>query len=108
MIENNSYKIPEKHNEQHPFHLVDPSPWPLLTSLAILALVQSIAMYFHYFLYSENAVIFSLIYLVFNLCCWFSDIVTEATFEGHHTKEVQRNILLGMLLFITSEIMFFF
>ena len=97
-----------KANEQHPFHLVDPSPWPLLTSLTILALVQSIAMYFHYFLYSEYSVAFSLIYLIFNLFRWFSDIITEATFEGHHTKEVQNNILIGMLLFITSEVMFFF
>jgi cytochrome c oxidase subunit 3 len=31
----------------------------------------------------------------------------EATYEGHHTKAVQGNILFGMKLFILSEVMFF-
>jgi heme/copper-type cytochrome/quinol oxidase subunit 3 len=34
--------------------------------------------------------------------------VREATFEGHHTKAVQNGLRYGMILFITSEIMFFF
>jgi cytochrome c oxidase subunit 3 len=32
----------------------------------------------------------------------------EATYEGQHTFKVQQNVLLGMALFIASEIMFFF
>jgi heme/copper-type cytochrome/quinol oxidase subunit 3 len=32
----------------------------------------------------------------------------ESTYEGHHTLEVQEGIRIGMLLFIASEIMFFF
>jgi heme/copper-type cytochrome/quinol oxidase subunit 3 len=34
--------------------------------------------------------------------------VIEATFEGRHTFAVQRGLRLGFLLFIVSEIMFFF
>jgi cytochrome c oxidase subunit 3 len=36
-------------NEQHPFHLVDPSPWPLMTSLSLLSLTLSFILYFHYY-----------------------------------------------------------
>jgi cytochrome c oxidase subunit 3 len=39
---------------------------------------------------------------------WWRDIVREATFEEHHTVAVQRGLRLGMILFIVSEIMFFF
>ena len=39
---------------------------------------------------------------------WWRDVIREATFEERHTKAVQKGIRLGMLLFIISEIMFFF
>ncbi|HXT82982.1 MAG TPA: cytochrome c oxidase subunit 3 [Verrucomicrobiae bacterium] len=32
----------------------------------------------------------------------------EATFEGHHTFAVQKGLRLGFVLFIVSEIIFFF
>jgi heme/copper-type cytochrome/quinol oxidase subunit 3 len=31
----------------------------------------------------------------------------ESTYEGHHTKKVQENLSMGMILFILSEVMFF-
>jgi len=34
--------------QQHPFHMVTPSPWPLLTSFSILALVLSVIVYLHF------------------------------------------------------------
>jgi cytochrome c oxidase subunit 3 len=39
---------------------------------------------------------------------WWRDVVREGTFQGHHTKSVQSGLRWGMLLFIVSEIMFFF
>jgi len=65
-------------------------------------------MYFHYFNGGAFSLALSILIVSFNLFRWFADIITEATYEGHHTFKVQQNILLGMLLFITSEIMFFF
>lgn len=97
-----------KEHEQHPFHLVDPSPWPIMTSLSIYTIALGFVMYFHYFENGEFHLIFSIIMLSFNLYRWFSDIVTEATFEGYHTFKVQQNVLIGMTLFIASEVMFFF
>jgi cytochrome c oxidase subunit 3 len=39
---------------------------------------------------------------------WWRDVIREATFEDQHSFAVQRGLRLGMLLFIVSEIMFFF
>ncbi len=93
-------------NEQHPFHLVDPSPWPIMTALSLLSLVLSFILYFHYYINGSVHFIFSFIIFLFFLFRWFKDIIIEATFEGHHTFKVQRGIKLGMILFIASEVMF--
>jgi cytochrome c oxidase subunit 3 len=50
----------------------------------------------------------SVCFFLFVLYSWFSNIIIEATFEGHHTKKVQKNLRCGMILFIISEVMFFF
>jgi cytochrome c oxidase subunit 3 len=39
---------------------------------------------------------------------WWRDVIREATFEDKHTAIVQKGLRLGMILFIISEIMFFF
>lgn len=95
-------------NEQHPFHMVDSSPWPLMTSFSLLGLAFSFLSYFHYFKGGSYHFIFSFLIVCFYLFRWFSDVVTESTFEGHHTFKVQEGVRLGMALFIASEIMFFF
>lgn len=95
-------------NEQHPFHLVDTSPWPLITSLSLLSFCLSFVMYFHFFLGGTIYFIENLFLLCFFLCRWFADIIMEATHEGNHTYKVQQGVRMGMCLFIASEIMFFF
>jgi cytochrome c oxidase subunit 3 len=44
----------------------------------------------------------------FCMYVWWRDIVREATFEGHHTLTVQLGLRNGTIMFIVSEIMFFF
>jgi len=95
-------------NEQHPFHMVDNSPWPIMTSFSLLSVALSFVCYFHYFIHGVYHFLFSIIIFCFYLIRWFSDIIVESTFEGHHTFKVQQGIRLGMCLFITSEVMFFF
>ena len=46
--------------------------------------------------------------VVFCMYVWWRDITREATFEGWHTNIVQLGMRYGMVLFITSEVMFFF
>ena len=39
---------------------------------------------------------------------WWRDIIRENSFEGNQTLKVEEGMRMGMLLFITSEVMFFF
>jgi len=47
--------------QDHPFHLVSPSPWPLYTSVSLLALATSVALSMHNF---NNGYILSIISLI--------------------------------------------
>ena len=106
LIKKLNYNI--KQNEQHPFHLVDVSPWPIMTAISLFSLTLSFLMYFNYFNNGLTFFYISFTIFLFYLWRWFTDIVEEATFEGHHTHRVQRGVRMGMALFIVSEIMFFF
>lgn len=93
---------------KHPFHLVNVSPWPFFVALSLLAVTVGSVLYFHRYMVAETTLLYGFSALLFVCICWFRDIVREATFEGHHTLLVQRGIKLGMILFIVSEVMFFF
>ena len=93
-------------NEQQPFHLVDKSPWPLATAIGALQLVLTLVMYMHYNILSFYQ--FSILAFIYPFFRWMSDIIIESTYQGHHTLKVRNGLKLGMILFIVSEIMFFF
>lgn len=93
--------------QQHPYHLVDPSPWPLLTSICALGLTTGTVMYMHANNGGGFLAFLSFVMLVVCMGLWWRDVIREATFEGHHTLAVQHGLRLGMILFIISEIMFF-
>jgi cytochrome c oxidase subunit 3 len=90
-----------------PFHLVEPSPWPLLISFALLTLTVSAVLYFHG--YENGGYLLTLGFLLttFAMILWFRDIVLEGTYLGNHTKQVQRGLNIGFALFIGSEVMAF-
>jgi len=115
------FDIPaNKNTEEHPFHLVNSSLWPMSLALSLYNLFIILIAYFNYFqvasftidLVSWKLTLYSPIFylglLLFFLTKWLIDIIREATFEGYHTKSVQAGIYFGMILFIISEIMFFF
>jgi len=91
---------------QHFFHIVDSSPWPLVASLGALFLTLAGLVWFH--LRQGMPLLISAIFIVYVSALWFRDVVREGTYEGHHTKKVQTSLRLGMILFIISEVMFFF
>src|ERR1700722_19290667 len=91
---------------RHFFHMVDKSPWPLLVSICALLLTLGALVWFNQ--KNNFFVIFALISIIFLASLWFRDVIREGTLEGHHTLEVQTNLRLGMILFIVSEVMFFF
>lgn len=95
-------------NQQHGFHLVTPSPWPLVTSIGALVTTVGAVMYMHFFQNGGLTLAFGVAILVSSMAIWWRDVVREATYEGMHTKLVQKGLRLGVILFIVSEIMFFF
>jgi len=100
--------ILNRNANKHSFHLVDPSPWPLFSAFSALMVTFGGVLYMHGYLGGSFLLKFGFGMIIFMMYCWWRDIVREATFEGQHTITVQNGLKLGMLLFIVSEIMFFF
>ena len=97
-----------KNFQRHPFHLVDPSPWPLLSSTMAFTMVSGGVMWFHGYSLGGWTLAFGGSGVLFTMYTWWRDIVREASFEGWHTNLVQLGMRYGMMLFICSEVMFFF
>ena len=91
--------------EKHPFHIVDPRPWPLTGSVGAFLFINGIVSSFHKFGISLLLLGFALI--VLTITQWWRDICREATLQGKHTMKVEEGIRLGITLFITSEVFFF-
>lgn len=94
--------------QRHGFHLVDPSPWPLVTAMAALSMTLSGVQYMHGYAGGGWILFLSFISILFSVAVWWRDVVREATYQGHHTSIVQLGMRYGMILFILSEVMFFF
>nr|QEX96218.1 cytochrome c oxidase subunit III [Sphaeroma terebrans] len=90
----------------HPYHLVHISPWPLAGSLGAFLLVSGLVKWFHF--YSFDLLGVGLISILLTMVQWWRDVVREGTFSGLHSLKVQKGLQWGMILFITSEVLFFF
>jgi len=93
------------HAPKHPYHLVDPSPWPIVGTIAAGATMVGAVMFMHGGWPWLLPIGFALILLT--MFFWFRDVVREATFQHLHTPIVQLGLRYGMALFIASEVMFF-
>ncbi len=96
----------DTHSQQnHPYHMVLPSPWPILGAAAALVLAGGAIVFMHdggpwIMLAGFSA----LIYVMFR---WWADVIGEAE-DGHsHNAIVQIGLRYGMALFICTEVMFF-
>lgn len=92
-------------HQAHPFHIVDPSPWPLTGAIAALLLTSGLAAWFHF--NNTNLIFLGFIIILITIQQWWRDIVREGTYQGHHTIPVQKGLRYGIILFITSEVLFF-
>ena len=102
----------DAHGKHHDYHLVDPSPWPLVGAVA--AFIMAVGLVFtmknlplagmHIGPYVFGAGALGVIYVMVS---WWTDVVREATHEGLHTRVVQIHHRYGMMMFIASEVMFF-
>nr|YP_003587439.1 cytochrome c oxidase subunit III [Papilio maraho]ACN91366.1 cytochrome c oxidase subunit 3 [Papilio maraho] len=92
-------------NNNHPFHLVNYSPWPLSGAIGVMTLVTGMISWFHKL--SMNLMILGYMIILLTMYQWWRDICRESTYQGNHTIMVSKNLQWGMILFIISEIFFF-
>jgi cytochrome c oxidase subunit 3 len=74
----------------------------------MLGVTFGFALYFHGYDDGLALLELSLINVLCIATLWWRDIIREGLFEGQHTAKVLRGLRLGMILFIVSEVMFFF
>lgn len=92
-------------NKNHPFHLVDVRPWPIIGSIRALITISGIVKWFHSF--NRTLLFIGLTSISLIIFQWWRDISRERTFQGHHTFIVTIGLRWGIILFITSEVFFF-
>lgn len=90
----------------HPYHLVTYRPWPLTNSLSLIILLIGTIQFIHES--SLTLINLGLFSMILNSFQWWRDIIRERTYQGYHTLKVSKLIRIGIILFITSEILFFF
>ena len=101
---------------KHPYHLVDPSPWPALGSLGALLLALGFGVALHPDMLGPGikkvvdavhwwAVAPGLLLIFAVMYWWWSDVIVES--RKYHTPVVQLGLRYGMILFIASEVLFF-
>ena len=92
------------HEKNHDYHILNPSIWPFIGSIAAFVMLFGAVVLFH----SDNPWMFiaGFVGVLFVMYVWWSDTVKENQ-VGDHTPVVLIGLRYGFILFIMSEVMFF-
>jgi len=90
---------------KQPYHLVEPSPWPIVGAVAAGTMAVAFVFYMHDV--TPWLMPVGIFLILLTMAMWWRDVIKEATFQGLHTPVVQIGLRYGMALFIASEVMFF-
>lgn len=94
---------------KHAFHIVDLSPWPLISSLNLF---NTVFLSLKFFKTPSDAHLFffitAVLSLIFTRFLWWRDICREGCYQGHHTYKVYLGIKIRIIIFISRETIFFF
>ena len=107
----------DTHQKNHDYHIISPSPWPLLASIGAFVLTFGGICYMRYLnggsfkLFGHELANPWLFYIglaivLYTMYAWWADTIKEGD-EGHHTPVVSLHLRYGMIMFIASEVMFF-
>jgi len=107
MADNHAHDKPN-----HPYHLLNPSPWPLVGSLSAGILAAGTVMYMHKVSLGGievglKGVALGLSLVLFTMFMWWRDVIKEAVVEKAHSPVTKIGLRYGMIFFICSEVMFF-
>lgn len=90
---------------KHPYHLVDPSAWPLLSAFAAGLMATGLVLFMHDV--THWVLVAGVLCVLACMFGWWRDVVNEAVVRHLHTPVVRIGLRYGMVLFIASEVMFF-
>ncbi|MFL5254009.1 MAG: cytochrome c oxidase subunit 3 [Rhodopila sp.] len=90
---------------KQPYHLPDPSPWPIIGALGGFLTLFGIVLAAHYGSYIM--LVIGVLVVVSTMFFWWRDVVRESRTPGAHSPIVRLSLRYGMTLFIGSEVMFF-
>lgn len=93
--------------KKHSYHLVDPSPWPILGAFSALIMFVGLVLLIHGHSIGKILMPSGFCMVIFTMFVWWKDVIKEGL-QKHHSSIVQHGLRLGMALFIASEVMFFF
>lgn len=93
--------------QKHDYHLVDPSPWPIIGAFSGLLLATGALLFMHGKSSGNIVLIAGFASVIYTMFVWWKDVIKEGK-SGHHKSLVQHGLRVGMALFILSEVMFFF
>jgi len=91
---------------RQPFHLVEPRPWPITSAIGAFLLTTGLTSWFHG--HGFTCIILGATITILSIYQWWRDVSREGTFLGRHTSYVIKGLRYGILLFIVSEVCFFF
>src|ERR1700756_965147 len=101
---------------KHDYHLVDPSPWPLVGSIGAFTMLLGAVFWMNkdytgFWGLPLNGqpwiFLIGLALVLYTMAGWWRDVIRESVVLGNHTPVVKLHLRYGMLLFIASEVMFF-
>jgi cytochrome c oxidase subunit 3 len=92
------------HEKNHDYHILAPSLWPLLASVAAFFMLYGAVLWMANGMpWMFLAGFVGVLYVMFG---WWADVVAESH-AGDHTPVVRIGLRYGFILFIMSEVMFF-
>ena len=91
---------------KHDYHLVEPSPWPIVGAGSALLLTLGAAMWMHDAAVGRLVFVLGFVGVLTTMVGWWRDVLKESK-SGAHKPVVNFGLRMGVALFITSEIFFF-
>jgi len=94
--------------KNHDYQILPPSIWPFLGALGAFIMLYGAVQWFSPNVETNQPWVFiiGLLMVLYTMFGWWSDVVREGE-TGEHTPVVRIGLRYGMILFITSEVMFF-
>jgi cytochrome c oxidase subunit 3 len=90
---------------KQPYHLPDPSPWPIIGAVGAFLTLFGIILAAHFGNYI--VLILGVVTVLTTMFFWWRDVIRESRTPGAHSAIVRLSLRYGMTLFIGSEVMFF-